>query len=133
MSDSNKIPTHITVRASPEKRAKLEADAGGMPLGPYVLWRALDPTVPPPRFRKRFPVKDHRELSRGLALIGRIGGLLNQIAKKMNAGAFPLEPETEALLRDALLDVGEIKRAFMNALGLKGDAASSFAEALEDS
>ncbi|WP_188063481.1 hypothetical protein [Sphingobium sp. KCTC 72723] len=50
-------PAPLSVRLSPENRARLERDAAGMSLGSYIHWRLFDPDTPPPRRRGKNPVK----------------------------------------------------------------------------
>jgi hypothetical protein len=116
-------PAPLSLRLTPEDRARLERDAAGMSLRSYIRWRLFDPDKPPPRRRRKAPVKDHQALSAVLAQLGtsRIAGNLNQLAKAVNSGSLILTPDVEADLHEAMEAIAFIRRALIDALGM-GDA-----------
>ena len=110
----------FSLRLTPEERARLERDAGGMALGAYIRWRLFDPDKPPPKTRGKFPVKDHTELSQLLGLLGQSGiaNNINALAGAARSGSLPVTPETEAALRRASGDIHSIREMLIKALGL---------------
>ena len=127
-------PAPLSVRLSPENRARLERDAGGMSLGSYIQWRLFDPDTPPPRHRGKAPVKDHAALSSALAALGqsRIASNLNQIARAIHTGVIVVTPEIESELVEAVLHIAAIRKSLVEALGLSDGSQSSCAKASED-
>lgn len=111
----------FSLRLSFDERARLEAEAAGMPLASYIKWRVFEADSPPPRSRGKRPVEDHRSLAQALALLGqsRIANNLNQLARASNLGVLPVEPETEAALLEAAREVSEMRRLLIQALGLE--------------
>lgn len=120
-------PATFTLRLTPEDRARLERDAGGMSLGAYIRWRVFDPAKPPTRRRGRFPVKDQQALSRALAALGqsRIASNLNQLAAAAHVGALPVTPDIEGDLAEAVRHVAEMRKMLIAALNLTDDAAGA--------
>lgn len=109
----------FSVRLTLEERARLNAEAGRMPLGMYVRERLLN--SPNPRKRTfRQPVKDDQALAGLLSSLGqsRISSNLNQLAKASHSGSLTMTPETEKALLNACTDLKEMRRALMQALGL---------------
>lgn len=123
VTPSNQPPATFTLRLTPEDRRRLERDATGMSLGAYVRWRLLDPDTPPPRYRGKFPVKDHQALSRVLAALGqsRIANNLNQLAAAAHIGALPVTPDVEADLHEAVRHVAAMRNALFDALNLSSE------------
>jgi len=113
-------PTPFSLRLTFEERARLERDAAGMALGAYVRGRLFGEDVAPRKVRNKFPVKDHKKLAQGLALIGqtRIANNLNQMAKLAHSGALPLTPDTEIELLAACAAVQDMRSAILGSLGL---------------
>ncbi len=111
----------FSLRLTFEERARLEREAGDMPLGAYIRSRLFGEPVSdrPLRQRKR-PVKDHQALGQLLGELGRsrIANNLNQLAKASNSGSLPLTPETESSLREACTGIHWMRIALMQALGL---------------
>lgn len=110
----------VSLRMSFEQKAQLERDAAGMSVAAYIRWRLFDPDSPPPRTRGKFPVKDHKALTKLLALLGqsRIANNVNQLAKAANSGSLPLSPDTERALKEAASDIAEMRRVLLEALNL---------------
>lgn len=120
-STSERRAPPFSLRLTFEERARLEREAGDMPLGAYIRSRLFDEPASerPPRQRKR-PVKDHQALGQLLGELGRsrIANNLNQLAKAANSGSLPLTPETENSLREACAGIRWMRIALMQALGL---------------
>lgn len=114
-----KAPPPFSLRLTFEERARLERDAAGMALGAYIRSRLFGDDVPPRRTRGKFPVKDKAALAKVLALLGdcRLSQNLNQLARAVNIGAFPVTPETDAELREACRAVNEMRDELLRALG----------------
>lgn len=121
---ATKRPAPFSLRLSPEQRARLEAEAVGMSLSAYVLWRLFDSDTPPPRRRGKHPVKDHQALAQVLGLLGqsRLSSNLNQLARSANTGTLPVTPDTEAALLAAASDIRDIRRMVIEALNLEADS-----------
>lgn len=115
-----KRPAPFSIRLSQDERAKLEAEAKGIPLGAYVKAKALG--APPIALRRvGASLADQSALAKLLALLGRsrLANNINQIAYAVNTGSLPVTPETEAELAGALRDVRDVRRLLLVALGLK--------------
>ena len=112
----------FSLRLTFEERARLEREAGDMPLGAYTRSKLFEEPASDrhPRQRKRL-VKDHLALSQLLGELGRarIANNLNQLAKAANTGSLPLTPETENSLREACAGIHWMRIALMQALGLQ--------------
>lgn len=122
VKSDKRTPPPFSLRLTFEERARLEQEAGDMPLGTYIRSRLFDNPVTdrPPRKPKR-PVKDHQALASLLGELGksRIANNLNQLAKAANSGSLPLTPETEKSLREACAGVQWLRVTLMQALGLQ--------------
>ncbi len=113
-------PTPFSVRLTFEERARLERDAGDMPLGAYIRSRLLEDGYTPRKTRQKRPVKDHQSLAAVLGALGqsRLSSNLNQLAKAAHTGALPMTPDVEADLREACAAIQEMRRLLINSLGL---------------
>ena len=115
-------PPPVSRRLTVEERARLESEAGDMPLGAYIRSRLFDqPTGDRrPRQAKR-PVKDHQALANVLGELGksRMANNLNQLAKAANSGSLLLTSETEKSLQEACAGVQWLRTTLMQALGLQ--------------
>lgn len=112
----------FSLRLSDAERARLERDAGDMPLGAYVRSRLFDEgTTRRPSIRR--PLKDQQLLAKLLSELGqaRLANNLNQLAYAANCGSLPVSPETEAALFAAYADIQAMRRDLMTALGLEAD------------
>lgn len=111
----------VSLRMTFEEKARLQQDAGGLPVSEYMRWRLFDPNNPPPRRRGKNPVKDHQALAQALGLLGqsRLSSNLNQLARSANTGSLPVTPDTEAALMVAFAEVHEIRRLLIEALNLE--------------
>ena len=118
----------FSLRLSFEERARLEREAGDVPLGAYIRWRLFGdgqdragPSGRPPRQRRRRVLADEQALAQLLAKLGdtRLANNLNQLAKAANAGSLPVMPETEQALRDAHAEVRAMRQLLLRALGFR--------------
>lgn len=102
-----------------EERAKLEQEAAGKPLGPYILARLFNQPSPRKRRYKSKPRTDQKLLAQILGAIGasRMASNLNQLAKAVNSGSLIVSPETESALRAACRDIDFLRRELIKALG----------------
>lgn len=118
MSDLNEVPRRpapFSVRLSAEERARLEAEAQGIPLGTYIKVKALDGRS----LKRAAGVEDRRALGQALGLLGqtRYASNLNQIAHLAHIGALSFTPEEQGELTAALRHVAEIRSLLLKALG----------------
>ncbi len=117
-----RTPPPFSLRLTFEERARLESEAGDMPLGTYIRSRLFDrpATDRRPRQIKR-PVKDKQALASLLGELGksRIANNLNQLAKAANSGSLLLTSETEKSLQEACAGVQWLRTTLMQALGLQ--------------
>jgi hypothetical protein len=102
----------VMARVTPEERAEIEAAAerAGLTLGSFIRERLL--TAPVTRAVRRPPVQA-AALSKLLGQLGKIGGNLNQIAARLNAGATGRPAEIDA----ALLTLRETGDRILELLG----------------
>ena len=116
-----RAPPPFSLRLTFEERARLEREAGDMPLGAYIRSKLFsEPALDRPLRQRKRPVKDHQALGQLLGELGRarVANNLNQLAKSANSGSLPLTPETENSLREACAGVHWMRTALMQALGL---------------
>ena len=109
----------FSLRLTLEERARLDADAGPLPLGAYVRSCLFDaPTTRKRIFRR--PVQDEQALSQVLAALGRsrLSSNLNQLAKAVHSGSLPVTEETEQALLEACSLVKAMSGQLVQALGL---------------
>ncbi len=110
----------ISLRVSPEEKARLERDSGGMTLSAYIREQLFGDHVAPRKRRMKRPVKDHRTVAQLFALIKQTQcwNNLNQIARGINSSTWVVTPESEKLLQEACKAIIEIRSMLMKALGL---------------
>ena len=92
---------------------KTVADRGGLAVGSHV--RAVLLAGPAPRAVRTPPV-DRTALAQVLALLGRVGGNVNQISRTLNFG----ERHDAGALEKSLRELSEMRNALMTALGREG-------------
>jgi len=116
-----KRPSPMTLRLTPEERAKLEELAQGMTLSAYIRACVLQDGIAPRRASKRAPVQNEQELAQILGLLGqsRIANNLNQLTKEANCGALLVDEQTGREINEAYGYVVEMRGLLLNALGLK--------------
>jgi len=103
---------HLTIRLSPDERARIDADAARAGLMPGSYARQVLLGAPAPRQVRRPPV-ERRELARLLGELGHIGGNLNQIARGVNFG----DGLDMYELTHLLADLAPVRDAILKALG----------------
>jgi hypothetical protein len=101
----------FTVRVTPEERDAIDALAmqRGLTVGAFLRAAALGSGGP--RAKTRIPV-DEALLRQLLGQIGKVGGNLNQIAKRLNTGGAAMASEVRA----ALAAHEEVRQAVFKAL-----------------
>lgn len=111
---SRKRPPPFSLWLTPDERREIEnrAERAGLSMGGYCKSIIFD--APPPR-RSRRPVIEKVELARLLGALGKVGGNLNQLAYTLNSEGNISVPE----LKEALLDLAEMRAAVMVALGYR--------------
>jgi hypothetical protein len=114
----------FSIRLSEQDRARLAIEAAGAPLGSYIKSKILGSAVEGRKRRKGQAIEDREALAQALALLGRshIASNLNQIARGVNIGTWPVTPETEEEILSALRTIREIRTLLMRALGFKDGA-----------
>lgn len=114
-------PAPFSIRLTDDERARLTAEAKGMPLGAYIKAKALG-GEPIARRNTGYAVEDRQALAQALALLGRshIASNLNQLAHAANIGTLPMTPETEEDLRETIRAVRSIRTLLLHALGMRG-------------
>ncbi len=111
-----------------EERARLESEAGTLPLGAYIKLKLLsEGEVPAHRLRPRRPLKDQEALGQLLALLGRarLANNLNQLAHAANTGSLPVTPDTLTAIREACAEVAFMRQELLRALGQRSDLQGS--------
>ncbi len=113
----------FSIRLSDADRARLAVEAAGAPLGAYIKAKLLGSVVVERKRRKGLSIQDREALAQALALLGRshLSSNLAQIAQALNTGIWPITPETEAELFDALQDVRLMRRLLFSALGYRSE------------
>ena len=117
--EKRKYPPPFSLRLTLEERARLEAEAGDLPLGAYIRDRLLGDDVAPRTRRGNSTVKDKEALGRVMGALGaaRLSANLNQLAKAVNTGSLPVTPETEAELQEACRKIADMRADLLRALG----------------
>ena len=111
---SRKRPPPFSLWLTPDERREIEnrAERAGLSMGGYCKSIIFD--APPPR-RSRRPVIEKIELARLLGELGKVGSNLNQLARQINMEGAVEMPE----LKEALIDLAEMRAAVMVALGYR--------------
>ena len=109
----------LTLRLTPEERARLEELAAGMTLSAYVRACVFAEVT---RRRKRRPgtaISDKKAAAEALALLGqsRIASNLNQLAYHANIGALITGEEEKRQIAEANAHLLAIRGLLMQALG----------------
>jgi len=116
----NKYAPPFSIRFTLAERARLDKDAGQLPISEYVRTRLF---VTPDTRQKvyRRPVQDAEALGQVLTALGnsRMAGNLYQIVRAVNAGELAVTAEQQKDLEEALVNVREMRQWLMTALGLK--------------
>lgn len=112
----------FSLRLTFEERARLEAEAGDMPLGTYIRSRLLDQPATDRRSRQiKRPVKDKQALASLLGELGksRIANNLNQLAKAANSGFLPVDQDVQRAILESCDSIRAMRNLLLAALGLK--------------
>lgn len=122
-SEKSKRPAPFSIRLNDEDRARLAHEAAGAPLGQYIKAKLLGGERLERKRRKGLSIQDREALAQALALLGRsrLSTDLNQIAKALDTGIWPITPETEAELFAAIQDVRLMRRLLFSALGYRSE------------
>lgn len=114
----------LSIRLSPDERARLEVLAGKQPIGAFVksrLFAANDNIPPQPNSR---PIINERVgFAKILGMLARMDVFLTlkALLKAVGNGHIQLKPETESALNTAFLDLGEIRRLLIEAQKVKAE------------
>lgn len=102
----------IKLRAKPEERAEMEANAAaaGLRLSSYL--RSLATLRRRTRPVRRPPSPDMQRVAQVLAQTGRIGGNIYQLVRGMNLGDIPRSDELEAAGKEARAFIAAAREAF---------------------
>lgn len=118
-------PVYVSLRVTPDEKARLKRDAAGMSLSAYVRERLLGSDVKPRKTRGKFPVKDHAALAKVLRALGQ-----SNLARDFEAlnwalqdGTVHLDPDSTRVFRQACRDVSAMHDALMVALGRQAGRA----------
>ena len=116
-------PPPFSLRLTFEERAKLEIQAGALPLSAYIKSVVFADDAPTYRQRRKSAAADQKMLAEVLACLGssRLPNNLNQLAKAANQGALYCDDDTTRELRRACDDVRAMRLLLMEALGLHVD------------
>lgn len=109
----------FSMRLTRAQRRKLDTDAGNMTVGAYVRRSLFENPTPQKRVFRR-PLLDEQTLTKLLGALGRshLSSNLNQIAKAIHTGAYPVTPEAEKALIEACFAVQKMRAELETALGL---------------
>lgn len=116
----SKYAPPFSVRLTLAERARLDKEAGQLPLGEYVRTRLFDSPDTRKRVYRR-PVQDAEILGQLLVALGntRMAGNIYQIVRAVHAGELAVTAEQQKDLEEALVNVREMRQWLMAALGLK--------------
>lgn len=114
-------PVYVSLRVSPEEKARLKRDAAGMSISAYVREQVFGNAARPRRTRGKFPVKDYAALAKVLRALGRsnLAQDFDALSWAVDSGSLHLDPESARALRQACADVSAMRRELIIALGLK--------------
>jgi hypothetical protein len=112
----------ISIRVTPEERAKLEQDAAGESLSVYIR-RCMLKTMRKAAVRRNAPSEDYQQLAQALGTLGttNIFADARALLKASEGGTLCLQPETERALVDACGKVAVMRSVLMRALGFKAE------------
>ena len=117
----------FSLRLTFEERAKIEANAGDMPVGAYIRSLLLADDAPKYRKRRNVPDVDLELLAQVLACLGatRIANNLNQLARATNIGSFYFDEDTKRMIREACNYMRIMRQMLMRALGMADNNEAS--------
>lgn len=127
MTEDSKKPqgsAPFCLRLTNQERARLEEEAGNLPLGAYIRARLLGGSADkasPPRRKLRRRVEDTAQLTQALSLLGRshLTENLSELARAVQRGFLPVSKETQTQIQEACRDVRRMREALLAALGHK--------------
>lgn len=122
ISASQQAPTHtVSFRVTEEERDRLNADAAGISRSAYIREKLLGPSARPRKTRAKTPVKDYEALARVLSLLGRsnLAKNLNELDWAVQNGVVKIDTTTAQAIKQACVDVAEVRDQLVVALGLK--------------
>lgn len=119
--EKGKRPTPFSLRLTFEERAKIEANAGSMPVGAYIKSLLLEEDAPKYRKRRKPPIADQELLAQVLACLGatRLSSNMNQLARATNIGNFYFDHDTKHSIKQACDDIRIMRQLLIKALGLE--------------
>ncbi len=114
-------PVYVSLRVTPEEKARLVHDAAGMSLSAYVRERLFGEATRPRKARGRFPIKDHEALARVLRALGRsnLSQEFDALSWAVRNGSVHLDAESAQALRQACTDISAMRGDLVAALGLR--------------
>ena len=109
----------LTLRLTPEERAKLEELAAGMTLSAYVRACIFAEETRRRKKRPKSVVEDKKAAAEALALLGqsRIASNLNQLAHQANMGLLFVGDREKNQIEEANAHLQSIRSLLMQALG----------------
>ncbi|MCG8323046.1 MAG: hypothetical protein MI921_26335 [Cytophagales bacterium] len=112
---------YVSLRVTPEEKARLEHEAAGMSISAYVRERVFGEAARPRKTRGKFPVKDHEALARVLRALGRsnLAQDFDALSWAVRDGSVHLDPESARALQQACAEISAMHRDLITALGLK--------------
>jgi len=120
--ETKKYAPPFSMRLTLAERARLDNEAGQLPIGEYVRMQLFDKPDARQRVYRR-PVQDAEALVEVLAALGnsRMAGNLYQIVRAVHAGELAVTAEQQKDLEEALVNVREMRQWLMAALGLQAE------------
>lgn len=117
----------LTLRLTPEERARLEELAAGMTLSAYVRACVFAEDAKLRKTRPKDIIEDKKAAAEALALLGqsRIANNLNQLAYHANIGALITGEVEKAQIAEANDHLAAIRALLMQALGKKKRPSSA--------
>lgn len=109
----------VTLRLTPEERAKLQELAAGTTLSAYIRACLFDAEAKRRKRRPKSVVADKQAAAEALALLGqsRIASNLNQLAYHANIGALIVGEQEKAKIAEANAHLEAIRSLLMQTLG----------------
>ena len=113
------LASPVTLRVTPEERAKLEELADGMTLSAYIRACVFAEETKRRKKRPKSAIEDKRAAAEALALLGqsRIASNLNQLAYHANVGALIVGETEKIQIAEANAHLAAIRALLMEALG----------------
>lgn len=124
-SKSKPKHSHVTLRLTPQERAKLEELAAGMTLSAFIRACVFAEETKRRKKRSLSSIEDKKVVAEALALLGqsRIASNLNQLAYHANIGAWITGEVEKAHIAEANEHLAAIRALLMQALGKQQKSA----------